>query len=301
VATLAAADSALWGGASSICVPAIESCEDRGLRQAQTNAPSGTDLVFDTYAHLSAEDENGCPPEGATCTAEAAYRYDSESEELTWISRPAAGVPKYNEGRNVELKSALGSRTTDSAQADFEDTSRSISNDGRDVIFETSERLSPYAEPGSGSQVYLWHEGEVSLISSGRTTSNGAVLSASGGDIFFATATQLVPQDGDELSDVYDARICSPGGAAGECGGIEPSPAEPSCFEEACQGPLSSLVAFGPPGSEVFTAGLNVPLPSNRAVSASAASRAHAAVAPAARRRRAHRAKTARGAEASRR
>src|ERR1019366_7389838 len=99
----------------------------------------------------------------------------------------------------------------------------------------------------AGCDVYLWHNGEVNLISDGNDNSGGVVyagMSGTGSDIFFATPTQLVAQDTDTLGDIYDARI----------GGGFPAPTpESSCAGEACQGSASSSPAFGAPGSRSFT------------------------------------------------
>ena len=77
-----------------------------------------------------------------------------------------------------------------------------------------------------------------------------AILSASGNDVYFATSTSLVPQDdGDVLTNVYDARID---------GGF-PTPApEPSCSGEACQGASSGPPSFGSLGTSSFTGGGNL-------------------------------------------
>ena len=67
-------------------------------------------------------------------------------------------------------------------------------------------------------------------------------MSASGSNIFFFTSTALVPQDTDELGDLYDARI----------GGGVPSAHTNGCAGEGCQGALEPEPSFGTPGSELF-------------------------------------------------
>jgi hypothetical protein len=54
-------------------------------------------------------------------------------------------------------------------------------------------------------------EGCVGLISSGESSEQSAFLdaSASGGDVFFMTTSQLVPTDVDRSYDVYDAHECT--------------------------------------------------------------------------------------------
>jgi hypothetical protein len=73
-------------------------------------------------------------------------------------------------------------------------------------------------------------DGCLSLISSGKGGGDAEFLdaSASGSDVFFTTASSLVPQD-PGLIDIYDAR---------EGGGFPPPAAEkPPCEGEACQSP----------------------------------------------------------------
>jgi hypothetical protein len=117
--------------------------------------------------------------------------------------------------------------------------------------------------------VYVWHNGEVHLISEGTnpqgvenkeegkvtnsfsSSSAPAAMSASGSDIFFSTGSPLVGQDTDVLRDIYDARV----------GGGFPAPAaEPSCSRGACQ-KESSLPSFGSATSSSFAAEGNLTAP----------------------------------------
>ena len=72
--------------------------------------------------------------------------------------------------------------------------------------------------------------GCIYLISTGKGSGPSlfADASASGDDVFFISADQLVGQDSDELTDVYDARAL--GGLAAQ----NPSP-QPSCEAEGCK------------------------------------------------------------------
>ena len=65
----------------------------------------------------------------------------------------------------------------------------------------------------------------------------------SGGDIFFTTADQLVPQDTDTQQDIYDARID---------GGFPPPPVPVPCGE-SCQGAPGSPPLFGTPPSATLS------------------------------------------------
>ena len=271
IATLPAKDGTLWGEGCG-----TPGC-DNGHRHAQTT-PDGRDLIFETHARLDSKDANGCKGtiEGAVeiCSAEAVYRYDAQAGQLTWISH-TAGVAAVNEAKNAEIAPPEGIK---GSMADYSDTNRSMSgcpqpagggpvegcaspgeHDGEDVVFTTSEALAP-SDADHAEDVYLWHcaspcqgEGTVSLISAGAkgTQASAGALSASGEDVFFTTAAGLVPQDTDQLKDVYDARVG---------GGIAAPPAA-SCNGEECQGRLLAEGLFPTPGSSIFDSGQNVEPP----------------------------------------
>jgi hypothetical protein len=125
--------------------------------------------------------------------------------------------------------------------------SRAISEDGRRVFFNSYEELAP-GDTNGKSDVYQWeavgsgdcveggrgfspaNEGCLSLISSGQSPTDSEFVDASadGRDIFFTTASSLLPQD-PGLIDIYDARVE---------GGFPPQPSPPpACEGEACQSP----------------------------------------------------------------
>jgi hypothetical protein len=213
-------------------------------RYVQTTA-EGRYLVFSSAARLA----------GDTNTGLAVYRYDFQTGELTWVSHAAPGFTPLNEGKNAFVAPLPG--TAVGSELDSDDWNRAISENGEYIIFTTSEKLQ--ADDVNGApNVYLWHNGTVSMISDGhdpegveREGPGGNVdtaMSASGSDIFFFTHTQLVGQDTDELQDIYDARID---------GGV-PRPTEPSCSGEACQGAPSGPPSLGSSGTSSFTGGGNL-------------------------------------------
>ena len=104
---------------------------------------------------------------------------------------------------------------------------RVVSEDGRRIFFDTPDPLDPRDSNGA-RDVYVWEDGVAHLISSGQNGLPTFLLdaSASGNDIFFATAQGLDPRDTDGQFDVYDARVN--GGFA-----IEAKPTE--CFGDGCQ------------------------------------------------------------------
>ncbi len=210
--------------------------------QAQTT-PDGRYLTFSTVARLTPDDVN---------SAQDVYRYDSQTGEVVRVS---IGEPSYpasndnNTGANAEITEPNVHQSLGGAFADVNDTNRSITSDGSEIVFLTSASLqandvNAASEPSSckfiatspGCDVYLWHDGVVSMISGGRESAghqsngiSGAVISPSGSDIYLATGAQLVGQDTDRLADVYDARLN---------GGFPAPVAPPSCTGEewTCQG-----------------------------------------------------------------
>ena len=219
-------------------------------RHAQTT-PDGRYLVFSTPTKLVGD--TNCK---GTC-AQAAYRYDFQTRELTWVSQAAPGYGTEGEGKDSFIAPLPG--TLDGAEASINDWNRAVSEDGSYIIFTTGEKLQA-DDVNSAPDVYEWHAGEVHMISDGHdpfgvelnTNAPGtgvSGMSASGSDVFFLTHSPLVGQDNDVLGDLYDARV----------GGGLPAPvAEPSCSEDACQGPASQSPSFSSPTSSSFTAAGNL-------------------------------------------
>jgi hypothetical protein len=155
--------------------------------------------------------------------------------------------------------------------------SRYLSNSGR-LFFNSHEALVPqdvngtwdvyeYEPPGNGSCVgtaSTFHpgiDGCTSLISSGEGSEESAFLDASesGGDVFFLTASQLVPQDVDHSLDVYDAHECT-----GESPCL-PASAEvpgPCTTEASCRpAPTPQPSLYGTPPSATFNGAGNLAPP----------------------------------------
>jgi hypothetical protein len=120
-----------------------------------------------------------------------------------------------------------------------------MTDDASTVVFQTSEALSP-ADTDGTTDVYEWHDGQVSLISNGGGSSPW--ITSSGQDIFFLTNQPLTAGDSGTEGDIYDARVG---------GGIAVTAPAP-CSGEACQGTTSlqpqqpgasASAAFNGPGS----------------------------------------------------
>jgi hypothetical protein len=230
---------------------------------------TGRFLVFSTYAQLI-----GHGLQADTDNAKDVYRYDAQAGALDRVSLgeeghvangncndAAAGAGGVEVSCDAEVVSPIGSRSTvDTVHAQLEMDNRAISEDGSRIVFRSTAPLSVDATNGLVN-VYEWHqepgwgEGRVSLVSSGtsQTADSGAVITPSGGDIFFVTSQGLVPRDTDGQADVYDARL----GA-----GFPPVPEEPQpCSGDACQGPLTDPAALLVPGTVSQAPGGNFAAP----------------------------------------
>ncbi len=162
------------------------------------------------------------------------YRYDNETASLTCVSCPGNNAP----ARGGAILNGLNLTTWDVTPSE-----NTVSEDGSYVFFQSNDELVPQDvngigdSPGSSEQlspwtdVYEWHDGVISLISSG-TDAQEAVLvgaSADGSNVFFMAHSQLVPQDTDSSADIYDARIG---------GGFPPPKESVACLGDTCLGPL---------------------------------------------------------------
>jgi hypothetical protein len=112
---------------------------------------------------------------------------------------------------------------------------RSISDNGVQVFFDSNDALLP-GDTNGQQDVYEYENGKVYLISSGSSDdiSGFTDASANGANVFFTTRAQLVPQDQDNNSDMYDARVA---------GGFPSAAPTVPCSGEACRGPLSAAPA----------------------------------------------------------
>jgi hypothetical protein len=252
-------DVALWGLAEG-------GGDER--RPAQVT-PDGRFLVFTSYAQLT---------EGDKSTAAQVFRYDAQTGQLARISFGQGADTTGSDYRGRENASivtqayGVGSGSGPRGGA----IARTMSDDGSYVFFESPAALTPQAlsdvpnsvdrtgRPFYAENVYEYHNGQVSLISDGKDISalglchpcsnagsGGTLLgtSASGNDVFFRTADQLVPQDTDTQVDFYDARVD---------GGF-PAPPEPAvCQGDGCQGTQSPPPLVESPSSATFVGPGNV-------------------------------------------
>jgi hypothetical protein len=215
----------------------------------------GLNVVFMSEENLTGYD-NRNPTTGQR--EEEVYDYDAAGTGvLHCVSCDPGGAPPTGPSEIAAGTAYMASRAIYQSRvlSDEEGHAR--------VFFESGNALVPQDTNGQRN-VYEWEEdgrgscrsvgGCVSLISSGTSGSASSFLDASesGRDVFFLTESELVPQDTDQLLDVYDAR---------EGGGFTGPPASPpACEEEACAAPASQAPALGAPLSASYV-GLANPTP----------------------------------------
>jgi hypothetical protein len=182
--------------------------------------PNGEYLALVSQASLTGYDNTDANTGSAD---KEVFLYDAGNEHLSCVSCNPSGAQPVG-----SASVANGEKTGH--------TPRFITDDGQRVFFNSSDVLLP-ADTNGQQNVYEYENGTIHLISSGTGASISAFSDASpsGDDLFFTTRAQLVPQDTDENSDMYDARVG---------GGFPPPPASPEpCAGESCRGPLSAAPA----------------------------------------------------------
>jgi hypothetical protein len=116
--------------------------------------------------------------------------------------------------------------------------------------WEAPDSASPTDTCSASSPSYsAQDEGCIYLISSGTSTSYSLFGDADeeGENVFFFTESALVPQDTDQLIDVYDAHVN--GGLASQQG----SPPTPECTAEGCRAAASAAASQPSAGSSSFS------------------------------------------------
>jgi hypothetical protein len=201
----------------------------------------GSVFAFETDSPLGGDLNNG----GGF---EQIYRYEASAEKLVCVSCPPRGaLPSGNATFSNDLNPSEG------GAAGWLD-SRGISEDGSRVFFDSPDPLVAQ-DVNRQRDVYEWENGFTYLISDGTSDQPSFYLdsSASGGDVFFVTASGLVPGDRDGGYDVYDARVPQ--------SGDNPPVAAVPCQGEVCQGPPSVPSLLGAPSSATFSGLGNIAQP----------------------------------------
>jgi hypothetical protein len=232
-------------------------------------SPDGRFLLFKSNRPLTAFSNAGssCPIEyeGGENSGPCAelYRYDAQA------SAGARAVVCVSCGGGLPTGNARFARSASIGHADGPVTP--MSADGDFVFFDDPSRLVAQAENDT-LDVYEWQaqgtggctlsEGCIRLISSPDGAFPSFFLGYSpyylpdgerveGGNVFFGTHAQLVPQDTNSVGNIYDARICL---AQSPC--IQPPASEPvQCEGSACQTPPTPPAERAPASMTLSGAG----------------------------------------------
>jgi hypothetical protein len=216
-------------------------------------SPDGQQLVFMSTRGLTSYDNHGatCTPNVQTRTfgpgnCSEVYLYEAVENRLNCVScDPSGAIPTGPSG-------IPGATDIEPGAGIYQ--SRVLSANGERLFFDSVDALVPqdtnnkmnvyeYEKQGAGSCKTAG--GCVFLISGAKNSESSEFVDASenGDDVFFTTSAQLVPQDDDELVDLYDARV-----GGGAPAGVTP----PVCTGTGCQGLPATPPIFATPSSVTF-------------------------------------------------
>ena len=183
-----------------------------GLSPARATA-SGSAFVFTTPVSIDGANSGGVAQ---------VYRYDLAEDKTTCLSCPPDATVPSGDAHFALSSAGLVAR-------------RGISTDAGRVFFDTPDPLVP-ADTNGTRDAYEWTPSGVALISSGKSPEPSYVLdnSASGDDVFFATAEDLDPRDTDSVYDVYDARV---GGGFRQAAAVSPCLGNDVCRDPSAPPP----------------------------------------------------------------
>jgi hypothetical protein len=225
--------------------------------------PNGEFLVFVSGESAPVEVVGSHPselePERRGAGHNELYRYDSRDGSVICVSCGDGLAPALGNMREPQQEPGSVLATQDGSPPFIQ-----MSEDGREVFFQTSAQLVPQdvnsnvevvstRDNTPGMDVYEWEadgtggcllpQGCTHLISSGESVGPSFLLGASqdGKNVFLSSASQLLPQATPEFSNIYDARVN---------GGFPLSAKTSECT--SCQGGGSQPPLFSPGASLTF-------------------------------------------------
>jgi hypothetical protein len=232
IATLAADDDVDW---------TLSRSDTSSLSEAGTRLAFVSDQSLTGYDNEQAEPGECLEYGKGSGRCNEVYLFDASDGNLTCASCDQSGARPTG-------PSSLG----EEYDSDPEHRRRNFSEDGSRLFFQSTDALVPHASDGRRN-VYEYEDGHVYAISdvAGAYESFFLDASASGNDVFFGTADQLLPQDQDKSIDVYDARVG---------GGFPVVVSPPPCDNgDSCKPPPAPQSAiFGAPGSATFSGAGNI-------------------------------------------
>jgi len=201
--------------------------------------PDGKRLAFMSVRALTGYDneDQAAGERGHETFDHEVFEYSAETGRLVCASCDPSGARPAG-------SAFIGAKLSERVSTPFHQP-RSLSDDGSRLFFSSPDPLVPGLAGGS-VKVFEYEDGSPQIISGMGSNGNDVFLdaNASGGDVFFATREQLVSEDGDELVDVYDARVD---------GGLPaPRASTPPCGDGACQGESGPAPLFSTPTSATF-------------------------------------------------
>jgi hypothetical protein len=209
-------------------------------RLRSTNFPEGYDSTVSGGVSCGL-DALGAP---LPAQCEEVFVYEAATGALTCVSCNPSGV------RPTGPSSIPGATEFKNNKAQYESRVLSEGEGAGRVFFNSADGIAPTDSNGV-EDVYEYEAGHPYLLSDGKNSQGASFVDAStnGDDVLFVTRAQLVPQDIDQLVDLYDARSPhAPGEAVGFPVPVPPAPCEgEDCFPAAAAAP-----AFAAPSSSVF-------------------------------------------------
>jgi hypothetical protein len=212
--------------------------------------PSGSTLLFESRSDLTGFESEGFAQ---------VYRYDATEERLDCLSCSPTGTSPNSDASLQSISEQQFSTQPGGGHLKIPNQSP----DGKRAFFQAAEPL-VLGDTDGQLDVYEWEEegvgsceaegGCVYLISGGQSPSPDYLygMSASGDDVFFRTADQLLPRDVESTLSIYDARV---GG-----GFAEPTGGAPCAAIDTCQPAPTPAPALPVPGAQTPSEG-NVPQP----------------------------------------
>ena len=220
-------------------------------------APDGTHLAFMSVNSLPTTNFPRGYDNADTATGlpdSEAYDYNALAETLTCVSCDPSGAPPTGGTLPPSSEAYHGGaylgQLYNGAEAPAATTAfhqpRVMSADGRRVFFTGPPFASERTTDTPDNKVYEWEadgdgtcdvsSGCTYRISSARNSGADVFLAvdASGDNVYFATTRRLVATDGDNLMDVYDARV-----DGGFTALAVPTACTSHCRSEAVEGPVT--------------------------------------------------------------
>lgn len=231
-----------------------------GLARAFRSSADGSSWVF-----TAAGSPDPGRPNSAATTLQL-YRWSVGDDHPTCLSCESTDGVARTSGVSLSVQESAASETLvdPTSPGSISDNpfkikiaqpGRSLSDDGRWLLFDSPDRLVP-EDVNDVRDVYLWDrdaaaDGELQLVTRGVGGSPAYALDIdpTGRNAFFTTRDGLVPADVDGAYDVYTARI----------GGGFPGGSPESCSGESCRPPSGAPV--GPVVGSVGFAGRGNPSP----------------------------------------